>query len=277
MGILSKSVGFKALSMEGPSVPLTGPGSLYELLGGQTSESGVSVNEKTAFRQTTVYSCIKVISEDLSSVSLDIYQTLPNSAVRIAPEHRLYSLLHDRPNPMMSSQVWRMAMLANVLSNGNGYSWIKRDKAARVIALIPLDPMRTAPVHVNGNLLYGTTQTTNGQVTYIEPDDILHFMNATQDGIVGMSPISYFKNAIGLALASESFGAKFFSNGMRSTGVFTHPYHLDTEAYENLKTSVYELATGSNASRPLILEEGLTFTPLSLTPDEAQFLQVRKF
>jgi len=215
MGVLSRSLGIKAFSLEDPAQPLLPMSSLFESLGLGRSDAGVMVNEKQAMRLTTAYACIKVISQDLSRLSLDVFQQMPDDSMRVAREHRLHPILHDRPNPNMSSMVWRGAMLASVCAYGNGYSWIKRDKAARVISLVPLNPARTSPVKISGQLCYGTTQTDTGEAAFIEPDNMLHFMGLSLDGIVGLSPIQTCKNAFGLGLAAEKFGAQFFGNGAR--------------------------------------------------------------
>jgi HK97 family phage portal protein len=277
MGFISRSLGIQALSMEDPSQPLMPYDALYESLGLGRSDSGILINEKMAMRLATAYSCVKIVSEDLGRLSLEIYQQMPDASMRLATEHRLYDVLHTRPNPNMSSMTWRGAMIANVLINGNAYSWIKRDKASRVIALVPLDAAKTSPVMRNGELMYATTQTDTGHVTYIESMNVLHFMGLSIDGITGISPISNCKNTFGLGLAAEKYGNQFFGNGARATGVFSHPQHLDTEAYENIKKSLREVATGDNALRPIVLEEGMSFTPLSLKNDECQFMETYRW
>ena len=277
MGLISKSLGINAFSLEDPAQPLLPMSALFDSLGLGRSDAGIMVNEKQALRMTTVFSCVKIISQDLSRISLDIFQDLPHGGRRKAEEHRLYSLLHERPNPNMSSMVWRCATIASMLLWGNAYSWIKRDKAFRVIGLVPMDSARTSPVRIEGKLMYGTTQTDTGAVAYIDPEDVLHFMNFTMDGISGISPIGMCKNAVGIGLAAEKFGAQFFGNGARSTGVLSHPGSLDTEAYENLKKSLHEMANGENSLRPILLEEGMKWEQISVPPNDAQFLETRKF
>jgi HK97 family phage portal protein len=276
MGVISRPI-IRALSLEDPSQPLLPPSALFESLGLGRSDAGVLINEKQAMRLTTAFACMRVISEDLSRLSLDIFQDMPDGSMRLAQDHRLYSLLHQRPNPSMSSMEWRGAMLVSKCAYGNAYSWIKRDRAARPIALVPLASDKTSPVRVNGKLMYATTQTDTGQAQQIDPENILHFKGMSLDGIVGMSPIQTCKNAFGLGLAAEKFGAQFFGNGARSTGVLTHPGTLDEEAYENLKKSVHEWATGESALRPIILEEGLKWDQITIPPNDAQFLETRKF
>ena len=277
MGQLSNRLGIRALSLEDPSQPLVPYSALMEPLGIGRSDAGVFVNEKQAMRLTTAFACIMVISSDLSSLPLSIYQQLPDSSVREAFHHKYYELLHDTPNSMMGSTVWRGAWLAQALGWGNGYTYILRDKGARAISLQLLPSDRTSPVLREGQLYYATTATHDGSVSYIDPANVLHLSGLSTDGIVGLSPIQTCKNAFGLAIAAEKFGAQFFGNGARSTGVLTHPGHLGTEAYENLKKSLNERMTGQNALKPLLLEEGLQWNQTSIAPNDAQFLQTRQF
>lgn len=277
MGLLSRQLGIRNFSLEDPAQPLLPPSALLESLGLGRSDAGVMMNERQAMRITTAYSCIKGISEDLASTAFEVIQEMPDDSMRVSKDHRLWPMLHDEWNPNMSSAVGRAAVVAQALGWGNGYAWIKRDGASRAIALIPLHPGKTAPVKVNGELMYATTQTDTGQALQIDPAHMLHIMGLSEDGIVGLSPIQSCKNAFGLTYAAEKFGAQFFGNGSQATGVFTHPAALEDEAYQNLKKSVWEWATGGQALRPLVLEEGMTWQPLTIPPDSAQFLQTRKF
>lgn len=277
MGLLSRRLGVQAMSLEDPSQPLLPYSSLIESLGLGRSDAGVMVNERQAMRITTAQACVKIISEDLASTAHEILLHLPDGSVRPAPEHRLWRLIHDEPNPMMTAKVFWGCMLACELAWGNGYGWIKRDGAARVISLVPLAPDKTAPVKINGQLMYGTTQTDTGAVAYIDPANMLHFVGLTFDGITGMSPIQSCKNAFGLAMAAEKFGAQFFGNGARATGVLSHPGQLDPEAQENLAKSVREMATGEKALGTIILEEGMNWQQITINPDDAQFLGTRQF
>jgi HK97 family phage portal protein len=150
-------------------------------------------------RLTTAFGCIKIISEDLSRLPLEIFQSMPDSSMRLAKEHRCYSYLHDRPNSAMSSMVWRGAWLASALAYGNGYCWIKRDRAARVIGLYPLASDKTSPVRIHGKLAFATTQTDTGEAAYVDPGNILHLPGLMMDGITGLSPIQTCKNAFARA------------------------------------------------------------------------------
>ena len=277
MGVLTRSLGIQNLSMEDPAQPLLPFSALMESLGMGRSDAGVMVNEKQAMRITTVYACIAVISADLSSLPLSVFQRMPDGSMREATEHRMYPLLHDRPNANMTSMVYRGAVLASVLGWGNSYSMIRRDKANRAVELVPLPSEKTSPVKIGKKYLYATTATEDGMPSYIDPSDMLHISGLSFDGHVGLSPIQTCKNAFGLALAAEKFGAQFFGNSAKASGVLSHPGQLGTEAYENLKKSIREILTGENALRPLVLEEGMEWAQTTINPNDAQFLETRQF
>jgi HK97 family phage portal protein len=277
MGILSRSLGIQAYSLEDPAQPLLPSSSIFESMGLGRSDAGVLVNERQAMRLSPVFACFKVISEDLSKIPLSVYQRLSDNSVRLATEHRIHSLLHDAPNEIMTATTFRGALITNALAFGAAYALIQRDRAARVVGLHLLPSDKTAPVFVDGKFGFATTVTSDGQAKWIEPANMLHLVGLTLDGITGFSPVTTCKNAVGIGLAAEKFAAQFFGNGARATGVLTHPSHLDTEAYDNLKKSVREWASGENALRPIILEEGLKWDQITINPNEGQLVETRKF
>jgi HK97 family phage portal protein len=277
LSFLSKVLGIRALSIEDPAQPLLPYSALFESLGLGRSDAGNLVNETQALRLTTMYACVNIISQDISSLPFLIYEELADGSMREAKEHRLTPILSKQPNASMTSSVFRAALLANALAWGNGYAYIRRDQAQRVKSLHILPAARTSPVMLDGQLWYATTATKDGGVEYVAVSDMIHLRGLSLSGEVGLSPVQTCKNAFGLSLAQESFSARFYGNGLRTTGVLQHPEHLDAEAYENLKKSIYEVATGENAMRPLILEEGMTWTQMSVAPNDAQFVESRNF
>lgn len=286
MGILTQRLGIRNLSLEDPAQPLLPYSALFESLGLGRSDAGVMVNEKQAMRITTAYACVMIISSDLASLPLPVMQRMPDGTVREAVEHPLYGLLQSTPNANMTGVTFRSAWLASAINWGNGYAFVQRDGAARTRALIPLASERTSPVllpikqadgSVKRKLYYATSATNSGEVQYIDPEDALHLPGLSFDGYTGLSPIQTCKNAFGIAIAAEKFGAQLFGNGAKASGVLSHPGQLGTEALENLKKSVREILTGENALRPLVLEEGMKWEQLTINPDDAQFLETRKF
>ncbi len=277
MGLLSRALGINALSMEDPAQPLLPQSALFESLGLGRSDAGNLVNERQAMRITTVFACINIIQQDLGSLPFSVFQDMGDGSVQEAKKLNVYKLIKN-PHEVMSPSVFWGGVIARAVGWGNSYTAIQRDQAARPIGFTPLASDKTSLVATKeGKLLYATTQTSSGEVTYIEPDDMLHVPGLVMDGPVGLSPIQTCKNAYGLTLAAEKFGAQFFGNGARSTGVLTHPSHLDAEAYENLKKSLHEMSTGENALRPVILEEDMKWSQVSVPPNDAQFIDTRKF
>ena len=240
-----------------------------------TSGSGKSVTVQSAIQLSTVYACVRVISETIASLPLGIYETV-NDGNEKATDHPLYRLLHDEPNSEMTSFVFREVMLAHLLLYGNSYSQIIRSGKNQVIGLYPL-----LPDHMDvdrdskGNLTY-TYTTSDGKTVLIKPRDVLHIPGLGFDGVMGYSPIALEKNAIGLGIASEEYGSKFFSNGARPSGILTHPNTVkNPKALRESWNSAY--GGSSNSNRVAILEEGMKFEPIAIPNNEAQFLETRKF
>jgi HK97 family phage portal protein len=216
-----------------------------------------------------------VISETIASLPLGVYEQDENGN-RKATEHPLYRLLHDEPNSEMTSFVLREVMLAHLLIYGNSYCQIIRTGKNGIIGLYPL-----LPDHMDvdrdskGNLTY-TYTTSDGKTVSLKPPQVLHIPGLGFDGIMGYSPIALEKSAIGLGLAAEEYGSKFFANGARPSGILTHPNTVKNP--KALREAWMEAYGGSsNANRVAILEEGMTFTRISMPNNEAQFLETRKF
>ena len=249
-----------------------------------SSASGKSVNPKnavqvstasTAIQMSTVYACVRVIAETIASLPVGVYETTANGSQK-SMDHPLYRLLHDEPNPEMTSFVWRETTLSHLLLWGNAYSQIIRSGKSHILALYPLLPDRMeVDRDSKGNLTY-TYTTSDGKTWALDPSEVLHVPGLGFDGIVGYSPIALEKSAIGLGIAAEEYGSKFFSNGARPSGILTHPNTVKDPAA--LRASWNAAYGGSgNASRVAVLEEGMSFVPLSLPNNEAQFLETRKF
>ena len=240
-----------------------------------TSGSGKAVNATTAIQLSTVYACVRVISETVASLPLGVYEAT-DEGNRKATEHPLFRLLHDEPNSEMTSFVLREVMLGHLLLWGNSYSQIIRNGRNKISGVYPLLPDKmTVDRDKNGALTY-TYSTTTGQTVVLPPEDVLHIPGLGFDGVMGYSPIALEKNAIGLGIASEEYGSKFFSNGARPSGILTHPNTVkNPKALRESWNTAY--GGSSNANRVAILEEGMTFTPISIPNNEAQFLETRKF
>lgn len=257
-------------------------GSSYSFLFGP-SYAGKRVNEQTAMQMTAVYSCVRVISEAMASLPLHLYRYNESGGKEKAIDHPLYFLLHDEPNPEMTSFVFRETALTSLLLWGNSYSQVIRNGKGEVIALYPLMPNRmTVDRDDKGRLYYEYSvndtdaPTMKGTTVRLDPGDVLHIPAMSYDGLVGYSPIAMAKNAIGLAIATEEYGSKFFQNGASPSGVLEHPGVLKDPA--RIRDSWTQTFGGSNnAGKVAVLEEGMKYTPISIPPEQAQFLETRKF
>ena len=257
-------------------------GSSYTFfMGGSTA--GKYVNERSAMQMTAVYSCVRILAEAVAGLPLHLYRYTDSGGKEKAIDHPLYLLLHDEPNPEMSSFVFRETLMTHLLLWGNAYAQIIRNGKNEVIALYPLMPNKMSVDRDEHGQLYYTYQRSNeeaptmkGSSVILKPSDVLHIPGLGFDGLVGYSPIAMAKNAIGMAIACEEFGAKFFANGAAPSGVLEHPGTIKDpsrvrEAWQS------QFGGSSNSGKVAVLEEGMKYTPISISPEQAQFLETRKF
>lgn len=229
-------------------------------------------------RVTAYLAAVKILSETIASLPLHLYQARDNRRER-APNHPLYEVLHDQANPEMTAYTFRETVQGHILNWGNGYAYIDRDGAGRVIALWPLLPDRTWPDRdEEGNLFYWTRLPKTDELRKLDPYDVLHIPGFGYDGICGYNPVKLAAEAIGLSLASEEFGARFFGDGANPSGIIEYPGKLRQEALENYKKEAKRAYEGlGNAHKIMILEEGLKYHQITIPPEAAQFLETRKF
>lgn len=257
-------------------------GSAYSFFMGN-STSGKRVNERSAMQMTAVYSCVRILSEAVASLPLHFYKYGENGSKVKAVDHPLYMLLHDEPNPEMTSFVFRETLMTHLLLWGNAYAQIIRNGKGEIIALYPLMPDRMKVDRDEHGRLYYEYQvssddapTNKGATVKLTPDEVMHIPGLGFDGLVGYSPIAMAKNAIGLAIAAEEYGSKFYANGAAPSGVLEHPGTLKDPS--KVRDSWSQTFGGSaNSHKVAVLEEGMKYTPISISPNEAQFLETRKF
>ena len=257
-------------------------GSNYTYLFGPTT-SGKTVNEFTAMQTTAVYSCVRILAEAVASLPLHVYRYKENGKERVY-NHHLYHILHNEPNTEMSSFVFRETLMSHLLIWGNAYAQIIRDGAGRVVALYPLLPNKmTVSRDKNGEIYYIYTTTSDENPNFkdygsvaLRKQDVLHIPGLGFDGLVGYSPIAMAKNAVGMTIATEEYGASFFANGANPGGVLEHPGVLKDP--KKVRDSWNEVYRGTaNAHKIAVLEEGMKYQQIGIPPEEAQFLETRKF
>jgi len=257
-------------------------GSAYSFFLGN-STSGKRVNERSAMQMTAVYSCVRILSEAIASLPLHFYEYSGDGSKVKATNHPLYFLLHDEPNPEMSSYTFREVLMTHLLLWGNAYAQIIRNGKGEVIALYPLMPDRMnvdrdekGQIYYEYRMSNDDAPTMKGSTVKLASSDVLHIPGLGFDGLVGYSPIAMAKNAIGMAIACEEYGAKFFANGAAPSGVLEHPGTLkDPSRVRESWTQTF--GGSSNANKVAVLEEGMKYTPISISPEQAQFLETRKF
>lgn len=275
MGILSTFFH----SRDKPTNSTNGSGYRF-IFGGSTS--GVRVTEQSAMQMTAVYACVRILSESIAGLPVHLYEYQDGGSKEKAVKHPLYFLLHDEPNPEMTSFVFRETMMAHLLLWGNAYAQIIRNGKGEVIALYPLMPNRmkvdrkdTGEIFYQYRVSDSDAPTLKEGTVDLKKEDVLHIPGLGFDGLVGYSPIAMAKNAIGLSMATEEYGAKFFANGATPGGILEYPGTVKDP--ERVRESWNKGFSGKNSHKVAILEEGMKYTPISISPNEAQFLETRKF
>lgn len=253
----------------------------YSYYFGRT-QAGKRVNDRTALQIIAVYACVRVLSEALAQLPLHVYQYTDKGKERV-PQHPLYFLLHDQPNPEMTSFVFRETLMSHLLIYGNAFAQIIRNGRGDVLGLYPLMPDKVrVDCDERNRLIYRYSRYDEHNPNFREQgeiilpaDEVLHIPGLGFDGLVGYSPIAMAKNALGLAVACDEYGASFFANGASPSAVLEHPGVIKNP--ERVREAWQRAYGSGNAHRTAILEEGMKYTPISIPNNEAQFLETRKF
>ncbi len=257
--------------------PITEPPQQTTIFQTVRADVGV-VDSDTAMRHTTVFACVQAIADSLATVTLNTYKRKENGK-ELAKDHPLYNLLKYQPNPNLTSFEYRQMVFSDTLLRGNHYSQIIRNGLGQVIGLYPLiaDNMEVA-IRTNGKKVYIYKPSKGGKVA-LNSNEVLHIKGLPdKSGLIGLNPIEYNRKAIELSMTTEQFGINFFKNGANGSGILEHPKTLSDEAYERLRKSFKEKYQGViNSGKPIILEEGMKYTRLSLSNEDSQFLDTRRF
>lgn len=247
------------------------------------SHSGVEVTPESALTISAVWACVRVLSENVAGLPLVLYQRRPDGSKRRARHRRLYRLLKDAPNPQMSSFDMRVAAMTHLLLRGNAYIHVVLDRAGEVERLNLLHPDRvTVEQTASGALRYVVEQRTPAtpaaRSISLAEDEVIHIRGLTTNGYTGLSVVSHARETLGLALATEAYGARFFKQDARPGGVLQHPGTLSDAAAARLAASWRNMHAGAaNAHQVAILEEGVSWQTISLSNEDAQFLLTREF
>lgn len=252
---------------------------------GGISESGQPVSPQTAMQLSAVYSCVRILSEAIAELPLHLYKYDDRGGKVKAIDHPLYTILHDEPNPEMTSFAFRETIMSHLCLWGNAYAQIIRNQRGEVMELYPLLPsqMQVQRNPKTGKIYYIYTRTNAdaekgeiGQTVVLNSEDVLHIAGLGYDGIQGYSPLALARNAIGSALSSDKYAGRFYNNAATPSGVLEFPHALkDPQKFRERWEGSF--AGAVNAGKTPILEEGMTYKPISISPQDAQFLETRKF
>lgn len=256
---------------------LVTPQDLAEMLSEERSATGRTVSAEKSLLNPTVFSCVRLIAESVGMLPLIVYRKLARGKER-ATEHPLYTVLHDLPNPELTALELFENLAGHIALWGNAFCEIELDGAGRRRALWPLRPDRMSVDVTDDNERVYVYTLPDGTPKPLPRWKVWHIRGWGTDAWLGKSPVAMAREAIGLALATEEYGARFFGNDSRPGGILTHPGKLSPEAASRLKKGWEEGHRGlSNAQRVAVLEEGITWTQIGIAPEDAQFLETRKF
>ena len=254
---------------------------LVEMLTAGTAASGVQVSEETATRYLTVLACVKVLSESLAVPPLRMYRRFPDGSRERALDHPLYPILHDLPNTQFSSFEAREFLQGCLGLRGNAYAEVIRTGGGRVLALNPLLPSQVHTYRLeSGRVAYDVRDITgtNPRTLLAGEGELLHIKGFSKDGMLGLSPIGEAREAVGLGIAAERFGAQFFANSARPSGVLTHPQRFaKAETAQRIKDEWQRIYSGEARHSVAVLEEGMKFESIGISNEDSQYLEIRKF
>jgi HK97 family phage portal protein len=250
------------------------------LSGGRVTASGQTVGPETALQVAAVYACVRIISGAVATLPIHVKRRVDERTREDASNDPLWGLLRRKPNRWQTPSQFRRMMQAHLLLRGNAYALKMRSAFGdkQVMALVPLHPDRVKVEQRDDLSLVYTVSKKDGGATVYSQDDIMHLVGLTLDGVTGVSVITYARETLGLALAMEDHGAATFRRGLRASVVLKHPGRLGKEGLEFLKATLQEYRSGGdNEDKALILEEGMTSEKLSMTAEDAQWIESRKF
>ena len=241
----------------------------------RSTESGIVVSDERAMQVSAVWSCVRLISETVASLPLGFYRTVGDDRERLERSHPVVDLFYRKPNAMMTAQEFREAMTCQLSLWGDAYAKIEW-LGDRPVSLIPLKPEGVTPVRVGGEITYHVA--TGAGITVLAKRSVLHLKGFGTDGIVGLSPLAYARQVLGVTVSADKYASKSFANGGRPGGVLTLDRFLEPKQRELVRDLYSNLsATAENAGQLWVLEGGMKYESISIPPDDMQMLQSRQF
>lgn len=246
------------------------------------TEAGISVTVDNSMQLSTVYSCVNVLSQSIAQLPLHFFRQDGRNRERVTDD-TLSFLIEVQPNQWMSPYEMKMLLMQHILMRGNSLWFKTRGTDGQVRELIPIRPDRVKAIQQDElyRIYYHIVRpgkNPNREVDIIPAENIVHFKGLSLDGIRGVSPIEYLRETIGLAKAAEKHGGKIFSQGAKLGGILLYPGRLSGEAKDRLEAD-FEAKYGgvANAHKTAVLEEGMKWEKMTMTAEDAQFLETRKY
>ena len=269
----------KRASVENPSTNLARPAQwLVDVFGGGQSDAGIDITESSSLKFSAVWNAVTIYSSTIATLPVKVFERDVTGNKTERPDHPSAPLVGTRPNDLMTGSTFKQAGTAHNLLWGNFYAAISRNGRGDPRELTLLDPSRTKPEKRSDRIVI-VTRLDDGSEIQFELRDVIHVPGLSTDGIIGLSVITHARNTIGLGLATEKFGSRFFSNGAALSGVLEHPGKFrDEEAKRNFRKSWEEVYSGTDkAMKTAVLEHGMKYSRIGIPPEDAQFLETRKF
>jgi HK97 family phage portal protein len=241
--------------------------------------SGMRVSPDSALRLAAVYACVRILAETMASLPLVVYQRRADGGKDKVTDHWLYRLMSKRPNRFQNPFEWREMLQGHLALRGNAYSQIITNPRGEIIELMPIHPDRVKiELLPSGEYRYRVTDRAGTEVI-LPRGEVWHLRGLSSDGLMGMSPIELARENLGMALAAQDYGARFFANDAKPTGGWIEfpGTFKDNEAKKVFRESYQQAQSGANRGKVLVLENGMKFHEVGVTNKDAQFLELRKF
>lgn len=262
--------------VENPRLSLSNPEVWDQYFEGPQADSGVNVNPRSAVGYPPLWRALNLISGDVAKLPLNVYRRLPEGGKEVDKAHPAWKLLRQSASPVMKSFTMKRTLIGHALLRGNGYAVIVRNNRREAQQLLLLDPDITFPAVVEGELWY-VTQVDN-EMTRFRAADVLHIRGLSNDGYVGYDVVSLMRDALGVGMAAQRFGAKFFGQGSNMSGVLMVPGKFTDEKIKNTIAAWNKMQAGlTNSHKIALLQDGAKFQQMTIAPEQAQFLETRQY
>ena len=249
--------------------------------GGSTNSTGINVNSDTALTISAVYSCILVLSQSLGQTPIHLFEKKADGTSVQVSNHRLQRLVCDEPNEWMTDYDMKSLIMSHLCFKGNSV-WLptRLGNTGEIREIVPIHPDLIAGAEQDEKyqIFVKVRRPKTGVIDSIPYNRLLHFKGLTTNGFWGLDPITAGREMIGVAIATQKYGAKFFAKGAKMGGLLSHPRKLSEKASKNLEES-FNAKSGDieQAHKSMLLEEGVKWVPTTMESDKAQFLETRKY